>query len=298
MKILIVRTGGLGDTILTLPVVHRIKKINPGVKLHMLGNETMLSVARLSGAFDGFRSIDESGFAGLFSDSEPSDFLRSYFSNFDEVYFFTAAKKEKIIYKVVKSGAGKCLVLDPSPTKKWTRHIVEHLLTIIGEKKQNSHGFCDYGIKISGNSMIDRRGVFIHPGSGSISKRWPIDRFFRVAERLITPVTFMLGPAEVESGMGNDIPENRFTIVCPESISELYSLISDAALYIGNDSGVSHLAALCGIPSFLIFGATEPVIWRPIGKNVTVISSKNGTMNEISPGDVIKLINDTLCLLL
>lgn len=293
MKILFVRTGGLGDTILTLPVVHRIKKINPGVELHVLGNETMLSIARLTGAFNGFRLFDESGFAGLFSGLEPSDFIRSYFSVFDEVYFFTAAKKENIIHKVIESGARKCNVLDPRPPKKWRRHIVEHLMTIIDEKENNSYDSGYYGINISGNSNRDRKGIVIHPGSGGLSKKWPIDRYLRVAERLITHVTFILGPAEVENGMENDIPENRFTIVCPENISELCSLISCASLYIGNDSGVSHLAALCGIPSFVLFGPTNPVVWRPLGRNVTIISSKNETMNEISPDDVIKQINDT-----
>ena len=298
MKILFVRTGGLGDAILTLPVVHRIKEINPGAELYILGNETMLSVARLSGAFDRFRSIDESGFAGLFSGSESSNFLRLYFSIFDEVYFFTAAKKENIIHKVIESGARKCNVLDPRLPKKWNCHVVEYLLTIIDEKKDNSYNPYDYGIKISSDSKINRKGVVIHPGSGSLSKKWPIDRYFRVAERLIVPVTFILGPAEVENGMGNDIPENRFAIVCPEHISELCDLISSAALYIGNDSGVSHLAALCGVLSLVLFGPTNPVIWRPLGSNVTVISSKNGTMNEISPDDVIKRINDTSYLLL
>jgi len=297
MKILLVRTGGLGDAILTLPVVYRIKKINPGVRLHMLGNETMLSVARLTGVFDRFRSIDESGFTGLFYGSESSDFLRSYFSIFDEVYFFTSVIKENIIHKVVESGAGKCNVLDPRLPKKWNRHIAEHLLTIIDEEKDNSHEPCDYGIKISGNSKIDQKGTVIHPGSGSPLKKWPIDRYFCIAERLIPPVTFILGPAEVESGMGNDIPENRFTVVYPEHISELYSLISGSALYIGNDSGVSHLAALCGITSLVLFGPTSPIIWKPLGKNVTVISSKNGTMDEISTDDVIKQINNAFCLL-
>ncbi len=96
MKILLARTGGLGDSILTLPVAHRIKTINPSAEMHVLGNETMLAVARISGVFTGFRSIEESGFSGLYINSGPSDFIRAYFSNFDEIYFFSAGNKDNI----------------------------------------------------------------------------------------------------------------------------------------------------------------------------------------------------------
>ncbi len=290
MKVLFARAGGLGDSILILPVVSCIKKIYPGVELHILGNETMLSVARLSGLFQGFRSIDESRFAEIFSDSESSDFIKSYFSVFDKVFFFTAAVKDNIIRKVMGSGAKKCLVLDPRPPERWNRHIVEHLMTIIDEKKDNGHTPYDYGIKISDDSNKGLKGIVIHPGSGSLSKKWPLDRYLLVAEKITTNVTFILGPAEIEDGMKSNIDVNRFAVACPEEISELCVLMSSASLYIGNDSGVSHLAALCEIPSIVLFGPTKQSVWKPLGRNVTVISSKDGTMDKISLDDVIKYV--------
>ena len=291
MKILLVRTGGLGDSILTLPVANCLKKIDNSIELHILGNETMLAVARLSGIFDGFRSIDESGFSALYSSSKASDFLQKYFSSFDEVYFFTAGNKKQIIRKVTDSGAGKCFVLDPRPPEDWHNHIIEHFLSIIDGKKILSPCKLDnYGVTLGSVSKSNRRGLVIHPGSGSNSKNWPIERDIYIAEKSKMNVTFILGPAECELGLDKDITESCFKNINPESISDLCSLLCGASFYIGNDSGVSHLAALCETQSVVLFGPTDPVIWRPLGSDVNVISSPDGTINGISADEVVKKI--------
>jgi len=72
MNILLVRSGGLGDAVLTLPVIHRIKELNPEARLHVLGNETVLAVMRRTGLGDVFHSLDTGRFSGIYSDAEPS----------------------------------------------------------------------------------------------------------------------------------------------------------------------------------------------------------------------------------
>ena len=287
MKILLVRTGGLGDSILTLPVASCLKKFAGGGELHVLGNETMLSVARLSGIFDGFRSIDESGFSNLYSPSKPSDLLKAYFSCFDEVYFFTAGNVETVVRRIMDSGAGKCFALDPRPMETPGIHISEHLLSILNEKNCKPD---NYGIILNAISNTGRNGLVIHPGSGSISKNWPIDRYLLVAEKIKMKVTFILGPVELERGIGSCIPEDSFSVVCTESLDELCRVLSGASIYCGNDSGVSHLAALCKTPSVVLFGPTDPEVWRPLGNNADVISSCDGSMNGISVNEVIERV--------
>ena len=287
MKILLVRTGGLGDSILTLPVAACLKKTAAGGELHVLGNGTMLNVASFSGIFDGFRSIDEGGFSNLYSPSKPSDLLKTFFSCFDEVYFFTAVDIETVVRRVIDSGAGKCFALDPRPPKDLRTHISEHLFAILKEKKCKPD---NYGITLNALSNAGRNGLVIHPGSGSISKNWPIDRYLLVARKVKMQVTFILGPAELDRGIGSDIPEESFKTVCTDSLSELCGVLSGAEVYCGNDSGVSHLAALCETPSVVLFGPTDPVVWRPLGRNVVVISSRNGSMNGISVSEVMMKI--------
>ncbi len=292
MKILLARTGGLGDSILTLPVAHHINTINPYAELHVLGNETMLAVARISGVFRGFRSIEESGFSGLYMNSGPSDFIRSCFSDFDEVYFFSAGDKENITHNIVNSGVRKYHIFDPGVPRNLTCHITEYLMKIFDGLEKSADGFSGYGIKIKGKPEIYRNGIVIHPGSGSKMKNWPLDKYLLVVEKITTKTTFLLGPAEIERGMRKDISCSHFHIVCPKDIEELYRLISGASIYIGNDSGVSHLAAWCGIPAVVLFGPTNPEIWKPLGRNVTVLMSKDSSMNGITVDEVLTAIEN------
>ena len=294
MNILLVRTGGLGDSVLTLPVANYIRHLYPGTHLHVLGNETMLSVARLSGMFDSFYSLETGDFYRIYSCEYPSDFLRSFFSQFRDVYFFTAADKEKITSTVITSGAHSCYVLNPHLPTNWHRHAVEYLITILG----NSYGclpaedFCNIRNENSENGK--RRGMVIHPGSGSLTKTWPFERFIRVAEESSLPVSFLLGPAEIERIGEKDLAGNRFTVFRSDSLDEVYHMLSGAEVYLGNDSGISHLASLCDTKSVVLFGPTDPVLWKPFGRKVTIVSSHDGTMDSIGVDQVFETLEATV----
>ena len=294
MKIIHVRTGGLGDSLLTLPVAGYIKKLYSSAQLHILGNETMLSVAALSGMFYGLHSVDKGGFYTLYSDSTPSEFLKSFFSGFDIVYFFTAAREKKIIEKVLASGARNCRVLDPRPPENFRQHIVEHLKTILGVSDELSSPLSMPETFFPRKAGKERKGLVIHPGSGGKSKIWPLDNFIRVAEEAPVRTSFLIGPAEIECSIMKALPAHKYNIVRTDSLGEVCGILSGAELYLGNDSGVSHFASFCGTPSVVLFGPSDPVIWRPLGSNVTVISSVDGTMAGISIEEVLNAVRSRL----
>lgn len=108
------------------------------------------------------------------------------------------------------------------------------------------------------------RGAFlvIHPFSGSAKKNWPIERFRELARRLDCEVRWSAGPEEPLDGA------MRF-----DDLYELARWLRSARLYIGNDSGITHLAAAVGTPVIALFGPTDPAIWAPRGANVTVVST-------------------------
>jgi heptosyltransferase-3 len=100
----------------------------------------------------------------------------------------------------------------------------------------------------------------IHPFSGSAKKNWPLEHFREVAARLDMPVKWSAGPEEILDGA--------------ERFDDLYRLgcwLSTARVYVGNDSGISHLAAAVGTPVVAIFLTTDPEIWAPRGTSVTVL---------------------------
>ena len=108
----------------------------------------------------------------------------------------------------------------------------------------------------------------IHPFASSPQKRWPIENFREVAARLTISVEWCAGPEEPLEGATR--------------IDDLYDLacwLSTARLYIGNDSGIAHLAAAVGTPVFSIFLTTDPKIWAPRGPHVTVL--QNPTVDQV-----------------
>jgi hypothetical protein len=95
----------------------------------------------------------------------------------------------------------------------------------------------------------------IHPFSGSARKNWPLEQFQQVAARLDCPVHWCAGPEEALPGA-----------VRLETLAELIPWLAQAAVYLGNDSGISHVAAACQVPVVAVFGPTDPRVWAPRGR--------------------------------
>jgi ADP-heptose:LPS heptosyltransferase len=108
--------------------------------------------------------------------------------------------------------------------------------------------------------------VLLHPGSGSPKKNWPLEYFQELAQRLnATGLTtaFTHGPAEDNLPLENCLP--------PMSLPDLARTLASAHLYIGNDTGITHLAAAVGTPTLALFGPTNPTVWAPRGPHVHVL---------------------------
>lgn len=113
---------------------------------------------------------------------------------------------------------------------------------------------------------VARETIVIHPGSGSAKKNWPIESYHALAERLPLPVEWA---------------QERF-----ENLLELAEWMAGARLYIGNDSGITHLAAAIGMPVLAIFGPSEPLVWGPARADIL----RNPDLNE-----VLRAANRLLC---
>ena len=128
----------------------------------------------------------------------------------------------------------------------------------------------------------------VHPGSGSSRKNWPPERFASVVEAVAGGGSWLLieGPADAEAARtlrglegavhAQDLPAR-----------ELGAVLAKAGLYVGNDSGVSHLAAAWGAPTLALFGPTDPGQWRPVGPLVTALRSSDTTLEGLRLDEVI-----------
>ena len=130
---------------------------------------------------------------------------------------------------------------------------------------------------------IPRNYAVIHPFAGSSWKRWPLDRFQTLAQRLSKhlPVEWCAGPED-------DLPGAR-------RFGDLYEMacwLGGARLYIGNDSGPAHLAAAVDTPVLALFGPTDPAVWAPRGPQVRVAAA--ASMDDITADEVARIAGDML----
>jgi len=116
------------------------------------------------------------------------------------------------------------------------------------------------------------RYVVMHPGAGAPGKCWPLENFVAAARKLDQPTVFVVGPVELDRWGERAIEELRrevSLVVCPP-LTTLAGLLAGAGAYVGNDSGVSHLAAAVGAPTIALFGSTLPQHFCPRGPRVIV----------------------------
>jgi len=130
---------------------------------------------------------------------------------------------------------------------------------------------------------LERSFLAVHPGSGSAEKTWPAERFAALV-RTLSPIRSWLlveGPADAASVRPLEgIPGMRLARSLPPRV--LGTLLASAGLFVGNDSGVSHLAAAWGAPTLALFGPTNPAVWAPQGPRVRVVRSPTPAMGDIS----------------
>ena len=119
----------------------------------------------------------------------------------------------------------------------------------------------------------------MHPGSGSALKNWPTERFADVAgdwiRRRKGHVLIVAGPADNEplSALRGCLDEDRVFVLRNEPLPRLAAVLERCAAFVGNDSGIAHMAAAVRAPSVVVFGPTDPRIWRPLAPRVAVVSA-------------------------
>lgn len=129
------------------------------------------------------------------------------------------------------------------------------------------------------------RGGFavIHPFAGSARKRWPLERYRELAQWLTAqmPVEWCAGPEE-------ELPSaHRF-----DDLYELACWLATARIYIGNDSGPTHLAAAVGTPVVALFGPSDPAVWAPRGPHLTI--GAVSVLDDLTVEQVADLVQNTL----
>jgi hypothetical protein len=136
----------------------------------------------------------------------------------------------------------------------------------------------------------ERSPIVLHVGAGSRDKQWPLDRWREIASLL--PGQVLLVAGEVEAERFSPAERELFAALGGRFVADLAQLAEitrHARLFIGCDSGPTHLAAQLGVRTLALFGPTDPAAWAPIGPQARVIAPPAPQpMTWLEPGAVLR----------
>jgi heptosyltransferase III len=244
---LIIRPGGIGDCILSLPAIEYLRAESTEVWVP----SAVVPLIRFAEARAiPSTGIDLLGLAGV----DPPVGLIAHLRQFDSIISWYGSNREEFREQMCELGLPfQFLAALPDPCARI--HAADFFL------REAGGGGASAVPKIECRASERADFAVIHPFSGSARKNWPLERFREVATRLAMPVRWCAGPEEALVGA------ERF-----ENLYELACWLATARVYIGNDSGITHLAAAVGTSVVAIFGTTDPLVWAPRGERVRVVS--------------------------
>jgi ADP-heptose:LPS heptosyltransferase len=135
----------------------------------------------------------------------------------------------------------------------------------------------------------------IHPGSGSPRKSWPAERFAALLDVVEgnRPLLLVEGPADTDA-VSRLARRTGVVIARGLSARTLGALLARARLFVGHDSGVSHLAAAWGAPTLALFGPTDPSVWSPVGPRVRVLRSPGERIDALTVESVLTAVRQSV----
>ncbi len=298
-SVLVIHQGALGDFILALPVLRGLRRGFPEAKSVYMGYPRILELAEKRFYADEILSVDQKGMASFFVPEGALNFaLSQFFGTFELLIVFGRDQKSALVRNLQRVCSGQILHVNSFPPPGGRIHLTDHLtrqfkaygldvedpypgLYLTDEDENWSRNF----FRKKGLTAEEKsKAIILHPGSGSKKKVWPIKRFVELVQYLQTysksRILIILGPAEgpevqkafegIEWDMGPAGP----MLLRGYPLLQLASMMKGCRLFIGNDSGISHMAAALGLPTLAIFGPTDPSVWWPRSEKVVVVRGK------------------------
>ncbi|MBN2271117.1 MAG: glycosyltransferase family 9 protein [Sedimentisphaerales bacterium] len=306
---LIIQPGAIGDCVLTLPLAGFMKEALGLGGVDMLGHSEYIEFLPGRSCIDGISSIDSVDMHRLFADRKQFDLadrdpLISAFCGYAWIATFLGEPnsdfEHNLIYTANCSGSAEVMTLALKPPKSFAGHVTEFYIQqciaqagLSAAPEQARHP--DSLITATGADTAkgrellveagfdpDQRPIVIHPGSGGAKKCWHLDNFLAAAQRLKSDglqVLLLLGPAESDRYNKAELQKMGSAAPCFSglSLTEVLGLLISADAFVGNDSGITHLAAGLGIRTFALFGPTDPCLYGPIGRQVTILANSPKT---------------------
>lgn len=306
-RFLIIRIGGVGDTILFFPFVSALRATYPQTYIEFVGYPERIQIFKDFGYVNEIKSFDQPRISSFFVEENnlPQELVK-YFTKFDTIFAFLNDEEGIFRRNLQRCGVKKLYLFSPySPDSTHILDYYENLSNSLGLKKINQFENRFLAPSTSPSPLVQRtpyessdsigegegrnegKTAVVHPGAGSRKKCWSAKYFAEIInwleEKYGIKSLLISGPAdeeitkEVISNLRKASPE----IIKNLTLTELAFLFNRSSLYLGNDSGITHFSAFTGTPTIAIFNQENAKTWSPRGENVHLIASDD--LEKISP---------------
>ncbi|MEO0413585.1 MAG: glycosyltransferase family 9 protein [Verrucomicrobiota bacterium] len=291
-KILIIRGGAVGDFILTLPAIQLIKDQLPHLEIEVLGYPAIAELSVAAGLVDRVSSIEDGTLAHFFvPNAKLDDSVCHYLASFNVVVSYIYDPDDYFSENLLRAGVqtllkGPYQMSEDSPFVPAAKQLALPLegLALYLDDAELQKSF-------TSKPKISNR-IWIHPGSGSPKKNWSFENWAAFMKRVQSTnpeLQFCLSCGEAELERIGDLESLlkkesiRYQLFSGLTLTELAEEIQQAQIYIGHDSGISHLAALTGTSAILLFGPTNPDIWAPANSWTQIYRAPDYQLGSLSP---------------
>lgn len=276
-RVLLVRPGGIGDLLLLLPAVQRLRAALPGIELTLIAQRRNASLAELSGAFDQVACFDGSPttFARALRRGHDVAIDSEQFHYSSAAFAFLSGARARIGFKInpARNELYTHLVdypMDLHESVAFAR-LVEPLCGTAGTVPTLA-GVLDRGRlpeRVDGVPEAAGR-VVVFPYGGGRGKEWPTPRWTELVRRLRAAghELALVGGSDarprtdaVLAGLGD--ARGVLDLVGRLSLRDTAAVVAQARLYVGCDTGVTHVAQALGVRCVVLFGASDERKWGP-----------------------------------
>ena len=303
-RTVVLHPGALGDVLLAIPALRALRASAPGDELVLAAQPRIGKLLAALGVVDRAPDFDTLGLHALFTASAPGVQSHELLAGARVVSWF--GSRDAGFADGLRSLARESVIASSVPADRLT--VWEHLLASVATLSAgaaSAEAWCEpialrEDIVDAGRRALDDAGwngvrplVILHAGAGGVAKRWAPEGFARLAEAMVAAfeaeVVVHEGPADRDAvAWLHDRVRVPVRTLADPPLETLAGAIHHAALWVGNDSGVSHLAAVLGAPTLALFTAAN-LAWRPwaSGAHVRVVS-----VDALAPSDVAAVIAD------
>lgn len=316
LRALIIQPGAIGDCLLTLPLARFLKNALGLGGVDLMSHMDYVGFYPGRTCIDAVRSIDSVEMFRLFAKADEfhvgdHDPLITTFMDYALIVSFLGTANSdfeaNLTYTVHCHRSADVIIMPLKPSEPSVLHVADYYCEQITRQcallpdwrhrpekdmtlvKPTSED------QALGRQMLNQVGVasssplvVLHPGSGGKEKCWHVDNYLAIARAMKQrgwEVVFMLGPVEQERLDQTHIEQLQgcASVMADLTLAQVVAALSCAQAFVGNDSGISHLAAAMGVRTCTVFGPSCAAMYQPVGPSVLVFNAQvSGFTDQIS----------------